>query len=853
MPVMEPFEIDDEDFEGNYEDGFDMNDSDPSPEPFPEPRRSWREKIGRTLRSKTIVSLLVAVGSTMLLLVLILVLNGSPNHGKGSQTSGDTNDAVKTPVYQDSVDVKKIEVDLAQSDANKPLLLSEQRNGAYMSFLPSYTFINVNNIEVATGDEGVYVTLVDGKYLIKKANNATFERPLFEQNECTYLGEKQFVQFVSVSPGLDRALVLSEKENVFRHSIIANYWILDLATKELEPLHKWPSGDVARVQYAVASPNLDYVAFVFDDDLWVRDVTHDAAVSVTQDSLMGFKNGIPDWIYEEEVLGEGGAIYWSPDGQKLVFLSFDDSQVEVYPLEYFKDWQYPRVEPLVYPKTGTANPRVLVNVYHVETGLIQPVSHDDTTLGEDFIVYDVAWMKDGQSFLIKETDRTSRQIDYRLYNLESTTSSVVRHVDTSSYGGWFYSGSARDRMFPVENGYIDKMVVGNHSRLVYFDSATAETGQVLGDDPNVEAMTGVIGYHEGDHMVYFLGTGGSAVQRFVYESPLTGGQLTSIDNSTELSNYDIEFSSSGQFANIHYQGPKLPWQKMVDIRRYMTDSEYRGEAPIDTDTANRLGEYAMPNRYYETFVMNDGVKLEAIEVRPRNFDASKKYPLLVSVYGGPGLQQLSSKFGYFFEDVVSSSLDAIVLFVDPRGTGGRDWSFQSFARDKIGYWEPRDITEATSQLISRGYINSNKTAIWGWSYGGFTTLKTMEYDSGRMFQYGMAVAPVTDWKLYDSIYTERYMGMPDDNPNYVKTAQILDVTRFKNVTRFLLMHGTGDDNVHIQNTMQLLNRLNVAEVENYDMRIFPDSNHNIAYGNAYVVVFDKLYSWLGDAFSCKWS
>lgn len=240
-----------------------------------------------------------------------------------------------------------------------------------------------------------------------------------------------------------------------------------------------------------------------------------------------------------------------------------------------------------------------------------------------------------------------------------------------------------------------------------------------------------------------------------------------------------------------------------------------------------------------------------IEVLPANFNPSKKYPLLVNIYGGPGSQKLDVQFNIGFEHIISSSLDAIVLYIDPRGTGGKSWAFKSYATEKIGYWEPRDITAVVSKWISdHSFVNPDKTAIWGWSYGGFTTLKTLEYDSGEVFKYGMAVAPVTNWLLYDSIYTERYMNLPKDNvEGYSEHSVIKKVSNFKNVNRFLVCHGTTDDNVHFQNTLTLLDQFNINGVVNYDLQVYPDSEHSIAHHNANKVIYERLFKWLERAFN----
>lgn len=260
----------------------------------------------------------------------------------------------------------------------------------------------------------------------------------------------------------------------------------------------------------------------------------------------------------------------------------------------------------------------------------------------------------------------------------------------------------------------------------------------------------------------------------------------------------------------------------------------------------------LPTRTYYQVQVNDDdenpVMVNVMQVLPPGFDPTKKYPLLVDVYGGPGAQKVDKSLAIMMKQTFSAMLDCIVLAIDPRGTGGQDWAFASWARDKIGYWEPRDVVLVVKNFIKANeFVDTERTAVWGWSYGGFTTLKTLEYDQGATFKYGLAVAPVTNWMFYDLIYTERYMKTPDENSNY-DICQIQAPSHFKNVNRFMVMHGTADDNVHFQNSMWLLDKFDAAGVENYDVHFFPDSDHLIQYNGAQAIVYDKIVGWLGDAF-----
>lgn len=846
---------------------------------------SLATRIQAALNSTKFKVIVVVTAGCMMVLVF-LTLFASKSGGDGDDSSSVPNKAKPKPVdgsgiYNNNKAPNEYEdasnfVTLGPSiDPNvyylRNMTLDDQRAGKYRYPYYNSLFINVeqskDDRDLSYLEEGSYLHQDDGAWLLRKAADPSYEKKLFDSKEATYNDETVHVSLVAISKDLKKALVYSDMENLFRHSSYAKYWVLDIGSMKLKPVYKLDNGEVAKLSYAIASPDFNYISFVYWNNLYVRDLKEESVLSVTQDGSADVFNGLADWVYEEEVLGDSKAVYWSPDETKVAFITFNDTEVPTYDLEFFVRYKYPKTRGIKYPKAGSSNPKVHVSVYDVSQGVTETVSQSDSKLGSDYIVYGMSWIN-GNDLLIKETDRESRQIELRLYDAENSKASTVRSIDTDDYNGWYYGSGSLGRIFsvPDDDGYIDSIVVNNHSRLAYFaDSDVSEPTAILGDsEEDLEAISGVLGYNKQDRAVYFIGTAGSAIQRIVYRCILPDKEVQSNDeleitpfsNTSAIENYDIQFSSDSMYALLSYNGPDFPWQRFIDVGRYLNDTEYRetheknANFHHSADLEEAFKNYTVPTKVYETITVSDNVTLEMIELRPQGFDIENKYPLLVSVYGGPGLQKLSSSFGYGFEEIAASSLGAVVIYIDPRGTGGRDWQFQSYARDKIGYWEPRDIKEAISSIVSdRGYIDEKNTAIWGWSYGGFTTLKTLEYDAGETFKYGMSVAPVTNWELYDSIYTERYMGLPDSNDNYGKTAQIADAKSFKKVQRFLMMHGTGDDNVHIQNTLQLLDKFDLAGVENYDMHIFPDSNHNIAFNNANTIVYDKLYDWLRRAFA----
>jgi len=267
--------------------------------------------------------------------------------------------------------------------------------------------------------------------------------------------------------------------------------------------------------------------------------------------------------------------------------------------------------------------------------------------------------------------------------------------------------------------------------------------------------------------------------------------------------------------------------------------------------ADMAKKHDLPTEIYSTVTI-DGFEFQVVERRPPHFNEKKKHPVLFFLYGGPGSQTVNKAFTIDFQSYIASSLGYIVVTVDGRGTGFIGREARCIIRGNLGYWESRDQIETAKIWAKKKYVDSSRLAIWGWSYGGFMTLKTLEQDAGQTFSYGMAVAPVTDWRFYDSIYTERYMHTPQHNLGGYENATISNMTALHQNVRFLLMHGVADDNVHMQNSLALLDKLDLAGVENYDVHVFPDSDHGIYFHNANRIVYDKLSNWLINAFNGEW-
>ena len=312
-----------------------------------------------------------------------------------------------------------------------------------------------------------------------------------------------------------------------------------------------------------------------------------------------------------------------------------------------------------------------------------------------------------------------------------------------------------------------------------------------------------------------------------------------------------------------YSGPKIPWQKVLSTPS--VEGKYEDLIEDNKALGNLAAQHELPIEVYQTVTI-DGFELNLLERRPPHFDKNRKYPVLFWQYSGPNSQMVDKKFTVDWQAFVASNLGYIVVTLDGRGTGFRGRETRCIIRGDIGYYEAHDQITAAKMFAQKSYVDEERIAIWGWSYGGFTTLKTLEQDAGQTFKYGMAVAPVTDWRFYgklkmpftrllysptiglliavlpfaDSVYTERYMHTPQHNLQGYDNSSINNATALSQNVRFLVMHGVAADNVHMQSTLTLLDKLDLAGVENYDVHVFPDSDHGIYFHNANRIVYDSM-------------
>lgn len=708
---------------------------------------------------------------------------------------------------------------------------------------PGKDFLVVEDVRSSKGGDNASVA--------GDAHGLAPSRTLMQKPQFEYRGRSLTPDWLEPSPDLKKVLVAVDRKKNWRHSFTATYFVLDVASAAVEPLV--PDKAAARIQLATWSPASDTISFTMDNNLYVRILTgHADVVQITTDGGPDYFYGVPDWVYEEEIFSDRTATWWSESSKYLAFLRTNETTVREFPVEYHLsrpsgteppagEEAYPEVRQIKYPKPGSPNPVVDLQFFDVGRRQVFSVAVADDFAGDDRIISNVLWA--GHKVLVKHTNRVGDHLKLVLVDAARRSAETIKDVDVAAVDGGWHEVSHTMAYVPADpakgrrhDGYVDTVIHGDFEHLAYFSPLNSSRPVMLTSGSwEVEEAPSAVDLN--NNLVYFVATRESSIQRHVYSVKLDGSNLRPMTDTSSDGYYAVSFSTRAGFALLSYQGPGIPYQKVVSTPS--APAHYDRTVEDNAALAKSAREHDLPVVRYGTLDLGGGFAINYKEQRPPRFDPHREHPVLFQQYSGPNSQSVTKRFGVDFQSYVASALGYVVVTVDPRGTGFLGRRHRVAVRSRLGFLEARDHIAAARHFASLGYVDASRLAIWGWSYGGFATLKTLEQDAGRTFSYGMAVAPVTDWRFYNSIYTERYMRLPTDNAAGYDASRVANASALGRSVRFLLMHGTADDNVHFQNSLHLLDALDLAGVENYDVHVFPDSDHSIAFHNANRIVYDS--------------
>lgn len=617
------------------------------------------------------------------------------------------------------------------------------------------------------------------------------------------------------SPNEGKILFAKDEESIYRHSSKAFYYIFDRDNGTIVPL-----SDKGKQRLAVFSPDGSKVAFVRDNNIFIKDLAPGGKgkpgkaateeVQVTTDGKVNeIINGATDWVYEEEFEFSLG-FCWSPDGAKLAFYRFDERDVKEYQLTYYGDL-YPEQYKYKYPKAGEANSRVEIRIYDLKNG--KTITSD---LGSETDIYipRIKWTIDHNTLAVYRMNRHQSILDMLFVNAGSGKSKVIYHEENKYYI------EINDHLTFLKNGqFLLSSEKDGYRHLYLYDESGKEVLQVTKGDWEVTDLYGV---DEQKGIIYYASGETSPMDRDLFSIKVDGTakRKLSVKTGTNTAQFNTTFTFFiRKWSDINTPPVYTLCKSDGSEVRTLQDNEKLRNTLI-TYQFSKVGFFKIP--------CDDGTILNGAMLKPFNFDPQKRYPVLFTIYGGPGSQTVLNSWGAISVwNQMLSQQGIIIVSVDNRGTGVRGEEFKKCTYLQLGKYETEDQIAAAKYLGSLDYIDKNRIGMWGWSFGGYLTLSSLTRGADY-FSLGVAVAPVTNWKYYDNIYTERFMRTPAENHNgYEDNSPVNHAGKFKG--KLLMIHGMADDNVHPQNSYDMFTAL-VAADKTFDSEYYPNSNHGIYSG-----------------------
>ncbi len=733
-------------------------------------------------------------------------------------------------MYQTTKTSKSIKKILLFSAFFIPLLLTAQKKTVTLEDLnKNYTFRSKSIAGLKSTSDGNNYTALEGgnkivKYAYSSGKQVGVVLDLGKVKDCP-IDNIQGYEFNSTNT---KILVYTHKEKIYRRTFRANYYLYDIKRKEIKPLSE---GD--KQQAAIFSPNGDMVAFVKNNDVYIHKILFGTEARITKDGEFNkIINGVPDWVYEEE-FEFNRAMEWSPDSKELAYLRFDESNVKQYKFPLYKGSQptyddyalYPGEYKFKYPKAGEDNSIVEVKVFHVKNRTTKTMKIEDG----DYYIPRIRWTYEEGKLGILKLNRLQNQFDLLIANTASTlTKSVFTHRND-----YYIDENVLDNLTFLPGGdyfvYVGEMDGYNHIHL--YTMAGMKIRQLTKGNWDV---TDFYGYDTNKKMIYYQAAKVSPTQREVYAVSLDAKKQCKL-SSKEGTN-SAEFNSNYKYYINTYSSTTTPPQYTLNAQSGKLVRTIEDNSALKT----KLAAYELADKEFFTFTTSEGVELNGWMIKPLNFDASKQYPVLMTQYSGPNSQEVLDEWSLGWEQYLASE-GYLVACVDPRGTGARGEEFRKCTYMQLGKYESDDQIEAAKYLGSLDYTDASRIAIWGWSYGGFMSCSCLGKANG-VFKVGIAVAPVTNWRYYDSVYTERFMRKPQENPKgYDENSPINMVNDLTG--RLFIIHGSADDNVHYQNTVEYVEQL-IQAGKQFDMFVYPNRNHSIYGGNTRMHLYQMMSDYL---------
>lgn len=698
----------------------------------------------------------------------------------------------------------------------KQIELADVVNG---KFTPDniYGVIPMNDGEHYTqrNSEGTQII----KYSFKTGKQVEVIFDVDKARDCTI---KSFDSY-TFSPDGTKILIATETKSIYRRSFTAVHYVYTISRNIVEPL-----SENGPQQAPVFSPDGHLVAFVRDNNIFlVKFLYNNSESQVTTDGKFNeILNGIPDWVYEEE-FSFNRALEFSADSKMLAYIKFNESNVESYSLPMYAGAAprheeyatYPGTYTYKYPKTGQENSKVSVHTFDIKSMVTRKL---DVPVDADGYIPRIRFTKDSNKLAVMTMNRHQNRLEIYMANPKSTLVKLALR-DESKY---YIEESALDNIEFYENNFSLVSERDGHAHLYWYSLNGNLIKQVT--KGKFEVMN-FLGWNEKENVFFYQSNEGNPTESAIYKIDRRGVK-TLLTPSKGLNN--AIFSSNMEYFMNKYTSFAIPMEvtlcnKNGKVMHTMIDN---------SDLITELSHYDIPQKEMFSFKTSTGTSLNGWVMKPTNFDATMKYPVLLYQYSGPGSQQVQNKWGLSWETYMATQ-GYIVACVDGRGTGGRGEEFKKCTYLYLGVKEAEDQVETAKYFATQNYVDADRIGIWGWSFGGYTTIMSMS-EGTPVFKAGVAVAPVTDWRYYDTIYGERFMRTPNENfEGYEATSAFTRADKLHG--NLLIIHGLNDDNVHYQNVAEYSECLVQKNIP-FDMHVYTNRNHGIHGGKTRMHLYTKI-------------
>lgn len=626
----------------------------------------------------------------------------------------------------------------------------------------------------------------------------------------------------SFSSDEQKLLLPTETESIYRHSSQSKYYIFDRASKTIQKLSE------GKQRLAQFSPNGSQVAFVRQNNLFIKDLNTQSEVQITQDGeLNKIINGATDWVYEEE-FGFDQAYQWNPAGTKIAYYKFNEEMVAEFSMDVFQDL-YPSQSRFKYPKAGEKNATVEILIYDLDSRTTQAAQIETE---DEFYIPRIKWTQNENILSVQRMNRHQNNLDLILVDANNGSAKTIHRETDAAYI------DINDNLTFLKDGkhFIWTSEKSGYNQIYLHNLKGRQLRKISKGSYDV---TDFYGINEHINVLYYASSERSPMHRDVYSIQLNGKNKTIL--TTKEGTNSATFSTNFDYFINQHSSANTPYYFSLFNSKGNEIRKLKGNTQLN----KTLLEYDLSKKEFFNFKTTDGVDLNGWLMKPNNFDPNTEHPLFMYVYGGPGSQQVSDAWGgsnYMWFQMLTQ-LGYVVACIDNRGTGAQGSKFKKSTYKQLGNLETKDQIEANKYLGNLPFINKDRIGIFGWSYGGYISSLCL-LKGAENFKMAIAVAPVTNWRYYDSIYTERYMRTPQENASgYDENSPINHVEKLKG--DYLLIHGSADDNVHYQNTMEMTNALIKANKQ-FDLFVYPNRNHGIYGGNTRLHLFTKMTRYIQD-------